>query len=107
MIDKARAKLLIQLPSMEDLQIDLYVARSDFQRALLHNEKLMRDLTSLRESVSVGEAKEMAAEIERLVAEVATLREDVRDADQEVVRWRARAEQFEMQLSGCTGHDRT
>lgn len=107
MIDKARAKLLIQLPSLEDLQIDLYVARSDFQRALLHNEKLMRDLTSLRESVSVGEAKEMAAEIERLVAEVATLREDVRDADQEVVRWRARAEQFEMQLSGCTGHDRT
>lgn len=81
------------------LEVDLYGTRSDFQRAVIHNDRLMRDLASKRGEQSSESIDELTARIADMAEMIAALRDDAVEADVELVRWRERAETAERR--GC------
>lgn len=82
--------------ALADVELELYVTRSDFDRSISLNDGLVRELLALKRTAS-GRSLEagLAAELETLRREVAVLRQDAREADLDVVYWRRRAEQAE------------
>jgi hypothetical protein len=80
------------------LEVDLYGARSDFQRATIHNDRLMRDLATRLESSSSESIGELNARIAGMAETIAALRDDSVEADLELVRWRERAETAERKV---------